>query len=773
VGVLVAGDGVVWTWLRGVWGFGALKVRLHVGGAVLCGVAMLGLAVGVLVGGGVALAGGCPNEVLRVEDHATALPDCRSYELVSPADKSGGAGDVLNFGFPDQLPAPMQAAPVSGPEEGAVIFTGEAFFQPLNGEGDEYVARRTVSGWGTTNLTPAGASGQFEVVSVSSSLEGRYVVAATLAAGQPYRDLYVEGADASRRALIAAAPPHRTGRAFGYFSSANKVVVELIPFAPGGIGLSKIVFEVNDSLLPGAGMLENELSGDVQREVEKGEDSNYVYEWDEHGLSLVDVLPDGTVGQHAVLGHNYGASLESQLKAPDLDHAVSANGSRVFWSTQETLQEAGDLYVHEAGKLDSKLIATGGSFISATPDGSRVFYARGEGFDKTLGIPGAEVRGGDLYEYNVEDEVTRNVSEGEVYGFIGASENGEYVYFVSPEVLAGNETAEHKKAVEGEDNVYVSEPVAGHPGEHVTRFVVALAGTDNEPGAKAMVSGEPTRLADWVPTVALRTAQVSPNGEYLAFGSTLELTPVANPNAVPEIFMFDAADETLSCASCSPSGVSNGGAKLFPSVDGYGTKVQRYMLSDGSLFFTTAAALVPGDINEQDDVYEFEGGAPHLISGGTSPSASVFLDASEDGQDAYFTTSEALVGQDEDEIVDVYDARVDGGFPAPNGAPVGCSTGEGCAGGVAAPPVLAAPVTSTAGASGNVASVRTVLTAAQLRARQLARALKACRVGRRPGAKRRACEALARRRYGPKPKAKKSTRAKKTARRSARRRGAR
>ena len=104
------------------------------------------------------------------------------------------------------------------------------------------------------------------------------------------------------------------------------------------------------------------------------------------------------------------------------------------------------------------------------------------------------------------------------------------------------------------------------------------------------------------------------------------------------------------------------------------------MLSDGSLFFTTAAALVPGDINEQDDVYEFEDGAPHLISGGTSPSASVFLDASEDGQDVYFTTSEALVLQDSDEITDVYDARVDGGFPASSEfvAPPACKGGEEC-----------------------------------------------------------------------------------------------
>ena len=321
-------------------------------------------------------------------------PDCRSYELVSPADKSGGVGDVLNFGSPDQLPKLMQAAPVG---EGAVIYTGEEFYQALTGDENEYVSRRTPSGWSTTNLTPAGAKGQFEPVSVSPSLEGRYVVAAAIAPGQPYqRPVSRRGWDGTAGVdRLRAAAPRRRG--FGYRSS-NGEVTELIPFAPGGSGLSRVVFEVNDSLLSGSGALEKELSGDVQSEVEAGEDSNYVYEWDEGALSLVGVLPDGSVARHAVLGHDYGAPLSTQSKVPDLDHAVSVDGSRVFWSTQEQehLQEPGDLYVHEAGTTRSKLVAAGGAFISATPDGSRVFYATGEAIGSKESAPGAEFRGGDL-----------------------------------------------------------------------------------------------------------------------------------------------------------------------------------------------------------------------------------------------------------------------------------------------------------------------------------------------------------------------------------------
>ena len=46
----------------------------------------------------------------------------------------------------------------------------------------------------------------------------------------------------------------------------------------------------------------------------------------------------------------------------------------------------------------------------------------------------------------------------------------------------------------------------------------------------------------------------------------------------------------------------------------------------------------------------------------------MFLDASASGDDVFFATRERLAPTDTDELVDVYDARVDGGFPAPTAA---------------------------------------------------------------------------------------------------------
>ena len=48
------------------------------------------------------------------------------------------------------------------------------------------------------------------------------------------------------------------------------------------------------------------------------------------------------------------------------------------------------------------------------------------------------------------------------------------------------------------------------------------------------------------------------------------------------------------------------------------------------------------------------------------------------GSDIFFETRSQLVGQDTDSLGDIYDARVDGGFPAPTPEP-SCA-GEACQG---------------------------------------------------------------------------------------------
>jgi hypothetical protein len=112
----------------------------------------------------------------------------------------------------------------------------------------------------------------------------------------------------------------------------------------------------------------------------------------------------------------------------------------------------------------------------------------------------------------------------------------------------------------------------------------------------------------------------------------------------------------------------------------------RALSADGRrLFFDSRDALVVQDSNKDRDVYQWEaqgtgscnapGGCIALISSGQATEGALFLDASEDGADAFFLTDASLVVTDPG-VMDVYDARIGGGFPAPV-VPIAC-LGDAC-----------------------------------------------------------------------------------------------
>jgi hypothetical protein len=131
------------------------------------------------------------------------------------------------------------------------------------------------------------------------------------------------------------------------------------------------------------------------------------------------------------------------------------------------------------------------------------------------------------------------------------------------------------------------------------------------------------------------------------------------------------------------------------------------------------------------------------------------------GSDIFFFAKAQLVGQDTDGLIDVYDARIGGGFPAPLPEP-SCS-GDACQGPKSPQPSFGAAASSVSAPGANLAAgtivgggpPQTPLKPASkplTRAQQLAKALKACRA--RPRKQRATCEAQARRRYGSKAKPK-------------------
>src|SRR5665213_2583393 len=221
----------------------------------------------------------------------------------------------------------------------------------------------------------------------------------------------------------------------------------------------------------------------------------------------------------------------------------------------------------------------------------------------------------------------------------------------------------------------------------------------------------------------------------------------------------------------------------------------RDVSNSGHVFFNARDALVPADSNEQVDVYEYlpadeaptggvcspesnsarevyssvqesqteapgageagpgvADGCVALISSGTSSAESIFLDATENGGDAFILTAAPLARQDHDSAYDIYDARV-----CPAGAtctvavsePQECLAAEACRGALPQGSTPGAPASSGAVGDGNVTPVVVKQSAAS---RRLAAALKSCRKI-HARMKRTKCERRARAKYAPSHKA--------------------
>jgi hypothetical protein len=137
------------------------------------------------------------------------------------------------------------------------------------------------------------------------------------------------------------------------------------------------------------------------------------------------------------------------------------------------------------------------------------------------------------------------------------------------------------------------------------------------------------------------------------------------------------------------------------------------------------------------------------------------------GSDIFFSSPDQLVQQDSDNLLDFYDARVDGGFPAPVEPSCQPESNGGCQGPASQQPAFGTASSSLFAAAGNLAPPAAGVLGVQVakpkpltRAQLLAKALKTCKT--KPKKKRAACESQARKKYGAKtkakPKAKKSSR---------------
>jgi hypothetical protein len=538
-----------------------------------------------------------------------------------------------------------------------------------------------------------------------------------------------------------------------------------------------------------------------------------LYRWNKetHALQLVSWLPPTAETPKETPAVLAGDKTGLGYRDVVVRHAVSQDGNRLIYGTEGPAGEKHlflrDMRLGKSVQLDVREDGTSGGgearFQDASLDGRVVYFTDEERL--TSNATGEHNReAADLYRCEVQEsasglgckpeDVTVPVGPHELSdvrgNIVGTDASGDRVYFVAngrltPDAVHGDcphvGNASAMPPADTSCNLYVADATSGE-----TRLVAILSGRDfPDWGA------EDTENLQWL------TARVSLSGRYLAFMSQRSLTGYDNRDAhsgAPdeEVFEYDFDRSQLTCASCKrtgarPDGVFDSGAfpgllvdrpqiwrgqSVAASIPGWTSVTKagplvrsayqsRYLANDGRLFFNSHDDLVSGDANGQFDVYEYEpestgscgrgAACVALMSSGQDAEESAFLDASNEGEDVFFLTAARLSAADKDNVEDVYDAHVcpSGETCAPPSAPplVSCEELDSCR---PAPPAQLVSPTPPALGTGNLALNATGSKPKPVsRSQRLAKALKACR--RHHAKKRRkACEAIARRRYGRK-----------------------
>jgi hypothetical protein len=764
-------------------GEGAQSLSVHVQGLAAGTVYHYRVvAVGELEGAPVTVDGPDQTFITQATGGESMLPDGRAWEMVSPPSKQGAG--IRGVGFEEG--AEIQAA-ANG--NGITYAANSPFVLNPAGnkafESSQIISSRLAPGaWETQDIAtphtegatfvPAGNTSEYKLFSNDLSLglvePDGHTPLPPLPAGSE-KTMYLRTTNGEYKALVTSENV-TPGAKFGGNGEAVGGV-QLLFATPD---LSHVVIRSSVGLVAG--------------------DGPGLYEWLEGQLVPVSVLPNGKFTE--------GGDANGEVSRP----SISKDGSRIVFQGQQS----GPLYLRDMARgetvqLDApqegqKAGNQPSVYGTANSEGSRAFFASPE----RLTVDSTATAGAsDLYVFEVTSgrgeplagkltdlTVDGNVGESAgVQSVIGASEDGSYVYFLANGVLG--DAAGHG-AGPG-NNLYFERYDAATKAWTPPVFIAALANGDR-----------PT----WTLSSRALTSRVSPNGRYLAFMSERSLTGYENHDANSgvadeEVFLYDASTGHLACVSCNPTGArpvgvvdTNSYASLFEGGGNWGwmaanipgwTNIRsghafyqsRYLSNSGRLFFNSADALVPADVNGKVDVYEYEpagvgscqgashgasasdvfseaaGGCVGLISAGTSSEESAFLDASETGGDVFFVTQSRLAAQDYDTSYDVYDAHECTSSspcaPSPPLTPLPCVTGDACKPSpTPQPTIFGAPSSETFSGAGNIvpAASKPVVSARSTGgAQKLARALRACR--RRPRRRRAGCESQARKRYGTRP----------------------
>ncbi len=693
----------------------------------------------------------CENETVRMAQKATYLGDCRAYELVSPPSATPYLEEDREL---------IQGAQASADGEAIAWFS----YYSVPGSDGGFFDRSTRgdTGWSTQSLVPSQTTWQgpsIENFTCTGSIAfSADLDSAVLIVGEDADALNQNGARGAGKEpeycgnnSPSIVPNEPKGFENLFATSLQPLSYSLVDMTPSSIeprnarfqdasaDFSRIVFSENAPLTPEA--------------LAKGN----LYEWFAGEDHLVSILPEGSPTE-AVMA-DYAEPMGEIEGIPPVTksggtfaHAVSDSGAQIFFRASDKLYVR--LHAEAAAhkgllspvecvtsneactiEIDASIVGGpggGGRFVAANTEGSVVYFVDESGAELTSH---ATFLGESLYEFNVDSGQLKDltpVTNPRVLGFSGVSEDGEYLYFASDAAL-----------VSGVSNASEPKLYVAHDG--VLKFIATVGAQTAE------------WRNDWqsIEGQGALAAEASPNGEFLVFTTVKKLSTYNNLDKATgeddeEVYEYDAVSESLSCVSCDPSGSRPVGSATLddaePLVQGPGpNRLRRNVLNDGTVFFNTPDPLVEGDTNGAVDVYEYNDGAVHLVSGGTATLPSRFYEASENGGNVFFITSQALLHSDINNGLSLYDARSDGGVVEQEKAPATCEEEVACKGAYSGSS-FSTPISSTASGPGNFLGENMKRNTKMTRRQKRAKALNKCGRMRRRQA-RLACERRVRRAY--------------------------
>lgn len=618
----------------------------------------------------------CPNEEVRAVQHTAYLGSCRGIELVSEPEKGNQTANANGAGINDYTSSPISA-------DGEKVLWSVAAGAPGATTGTEasFLARRSASGWKSESAAPPAkeqaGGGEFAyLLNAASPGFGSFLFSVRYPTklSQPALGSAVRvrgGVQDILKTYTVQAP--------------NVIAEESVDMSDDGAHVLALDPETNQ--------LEDIGSARVGPPGVKGE--------------VVSIMPSGSpsaCGLDVAEGKSFPGLLGSGIGHPGDRWIASDDASRVYFRAHPDGACAGPfgLYVRNREEGETTLIDPAApEFITASPDGHRAYFATHSSLDSVDTDSGSA----DLYLWDEDAGSTGEarcltclvkgpgVTEGPAHlAEVGGGLNGvlvsadlSRVYFYSSEqVVAGAGKPEELNlyTLSGDEIRFVA----------VTEEDVLRRGTGTKLSRDGGVLLFPAPASSALGADAMATQCISPaQGEP--------------PGSCEELYRYEVESEGLECLSCRHGGVTThsfGSAKISitPNLQ---------LSADGAVAaFPTKEALLPADVNDDTDLYEWRAGTLHLISDGVSDfqegnSVPWVWALDSDGSDILFglvPPGGSLTGFERDGVLNLYDARIGGGFQPP--AERALCDGDSCQGPLVPAPAASAPSSATYSGHGNV-----------------------------------------------------------------------